>query len=106
RLHRFLLPCHTPEMIIALPSVSCIVTCYSEGDAVKRTVHSLLEQSYPGHIEIMAMVDGVQKNRQTYNALMACIPQAKRYANRSLVIVPKIHWSSFPRFSVADGFLQ
>lgn len=73
-----------------LPSVSCIVTCYSEGDAVKRTIHSLLEQSYPGHIEIMAMVDGVQKNRQTYHALMACMPQAKRYANRSLVIVPKI----------------
>lgn len=72
------------------PGVSCVVTCYSEGEAVKGTIRSLLEQSYPGHIEILAMVDGVRKNQQTYNALITCITQAKHYANRSLIIVPKI----------------
>lgn len=72
------------------PTVSCIITCYSEGEAVKRTVHSLLEQTYPGHIEILAMVDGAQKNRQTYEALQSCLPKTKLYANRSLIVIPKI----------------
>lgn len=72
------------------PTVSCVITCYSEGEAVKRTILSLLEQTYPGHIEIIAMVDGAQKNRKTYDTLMACLPQAKLYASRSLIIIPKI----------------
>ncbi len=72
------------------PSVSCVVTCYSEGEAVKRTVRSLLEQTYPGHIEIIAMVDGAQKNKLTYDALISCIPMAKLYPNRSLIVTPKI----------------
>ncbi len=71
------------------PCVTCTITCYSEGEAVQNTVISLLEQIYPGHIEIIAMVDGVKQNRVTYDALKALRPSLSYYSNRSLIIVPK-----------------
>jgi cellulose synthase/poly-beta-1,6-N-acetylglucosamine synthase-like glycosyltransferase len=72
------------------PRVSCLITCYSEGLAVQNTVLSLLEQLYPGHIEIIAMVDGVRQNRATYEALKALYPLVASYGNRSLQVVPKL----------------
>lgn len=72
------------------PRVTCAITCYAEGKAVQNTVISLLEQVYPGHIEIIAMVDGVQKNMATYRALKALYPRIPNYPQRSLTIIPKI----------------
>lgn len=72
------------------PRVTCAITCYSEGKAVQSTVISLLEQIYPGHIEIIAMVDGVQKNLATYQALKELSPIVSGYPKRSLIIIPKI----------------
>jgi cellulose synthase/poly-beta-1,6-N-acetylglucosamine synthase-like glycosyltransferase len=57
---------------------------------VQNSVLSLLEQLYPGHIEIIAVVDGVRQNRVTYEALKALYPLMTSYPKRSLLIVPKI----------------
>lgn len=72
------------------PRVTCAITCYAEGKAVQNTVISLLEQIYPGSIEIIAMVDGVQKNMATYQALKELYPLIANYPKRSLIIIPKI----------------
>lgn len=52
------------------PKVSCIVTCYSEGEAIALTVKSLLEQTYPGSIEIILVVDGAVQNKITYETAL------------------------------------
>ncbi len=78
-----------PESHPYYPKVTCLITCYSEGKAVQSTVISLLEQVYPGHIEIIAMVDGVQKNLTTYQALKELSLVVADFTKRSLVIVPK-----------------
>jgi len=80
----------TPVAPLYFPRVTCTITCYSEGKAVQNTVLSLLEQVYSGHIEIIAAVDGVKKNLPTYHALKELLPLVKNYANRSLVILPKV----------------
>ncbi|HHD64028.1 MAG TPA: glycosyltransferase family 2 protein, partial [Desulfobulbaceae bacterium] len=36
-----------------LPTVSCIITCYSEGNDVQMTIRSLREQLFGGSIEII-----------------------------------------------------
>ncbi|WP_024326265.1 glycosyltransferase [Thioalkalivibrio sp. AKL19] len=71
------------------PKVTCIVTCYSEGKSVRGTVRSLLEQVYPGQIEIIAVVDGSDQNPATLMALRAMGPEVERFASRKLVVVPK-----------------
>ena len=74
---------------IKTPKVSCIVTCYSEGDAVCKTLKSLAEQLYPGYIEIIAVIDGVDDNRHTYNAVLRCIECMGTYRRRHFIVVPK-----------------
>jgi len=80
----------TPISPLYFPRITCSVTCYSEGKAVQNTVLSLLEQVYSGHIEIIAVVDGVKKNFPTYHALKELLPLVENYANRSLIILPKV----------------
>ena len=82
----FQTPCIAPYY----PRITCAITCYAEGKAVQNTVMSLLEQLYPAHIEIIAMVDGVKRNRETYEALKELYPRMPFYANRSFIIIPKI----------------
>ncbi|WP_018868463.1 MULTISPECIES: glycosyltransferase [unclassified Thioalkalivibrio] len=72
------------------PRITCIVTCYAEGYSVQGTVRSLLEQVYPGQIEIIAVVDGADQNRETLQALRAMEAHVDEYASRRLVIVPKV----------------
>ncbi|MFZ5561996.1 MAG: glycosyltransferase family 2 protein [Pseudomonadota bacterium] len=69
--------------------VSCVITCYSEGRDVQRTILSLLEQSYSGFIEILAVVDGAQQNGETLGAAVAMQGQAAKYPKRSLRVLPK-----------------
>ena len=72
------------------PPVSCIITCYSEGEDVRKTVRSLTEQLYEGRIELLAIVDGAARNRSTLQALRAMQPYVDHTRNRRLEIVPKI----------------
>ena len=81
----FELPVNSPHY----PRVSCAIICYSEGESVKNTVKSLLEQVYSGHIEIIAVVDGAQKNKDTFQALKALEPLFSEYLHRSFIIIPK-----------------
>nr|WP_314488112.1 glycosyltransferase [uncultured Pseudomonas sp.] len=47
------------------PRVSIIITCYSEGKDVELTLRSLVEQTYPGVIEIIPVIDGASANTLT-----------------------------------------
>lgn len=72
------------------PAVTCIVTCYSEGEDVRKTIQSLSEQLYDGHIELLAIVDGAARNGHTLEALRTMQPYVNRIRRRRLEIVPKI----------------
>ena len=74
------------------PKVSCIVTCYSEGAAIVATISSLVEQLYPGQIEILVMVDGSDLNKVTYDAALQyanSYQNKNKLSNRSIKVVPK-----------------
>ncbi|MDO5114646.1 MAG: glycosyltransferase [Synergistaceae bacterium] len=71
------------------PPVSCVITCYSEGRDVQGTIRTLAEQIYPGRIQIIAMVDGAARNRETYEAALAMKGYVSGLAARVLEVVPK-----------------
>ena len=71
------------------PDVSCVILCYSEGRDVVSTIQSLTEQLYPGHIELVAVVDGSIKNADTYAAVQDCVDYVQAQANRSIRVLPK-----------------
>src|SRR6185437_8925289 len=54
-----------PTDIPYFPRVSCICNAYAEGRDVQYSVRSLLEQIYPGHIELVLVLDGAVKNNVT-----------------------------------------
>jgi biofilm PGA synthesis N-glycosyltransferase PgaC len=58
-----------PQHSLYQPKVSCIITCYSEGMDVQKTLLSLCEQTYPGHIEMIPVVDGATLNQPTLHAV-------------------------------------
>ena len=72
------------------PPVSCIITCYSEGRDVQKTVKSLTEQLYDGPVEILAIVDGAVQNHTTLEALRALEPYVNKQPRRRLEVVPKL----------------
>ncbi len=59
----------TPEVSCYHPRVSCIITCYSEGPDVQKTLSSLAEQTYPGYIEMIPVIDGAAVNQETLDAV-------------------------------------
>ena len=71
------------------PRVTCIITCYSEGDDVKKTIASLTEQLYPGQIDMLAIVDGAHRNKATADAVQAMLAAVKHRPMRSLELVAK-----------------
>lgn len=71
------------------PSVSCVLTCYSEGDAVQHAIRSLAEQRYPGKVEILAIIDGAVQNAETLRAARACVASVGELPGRKLLVVPK-----------------
>lgn len=71
------------------PSVSCIITCYSEGRDVQKTIMSLTEQIYPGKIEMLAMIDGAAKNKLTYDSAHEMFEYVSGFENRKLLVLPK-----------------
>lgn len=87
-----------------LPTVSCIITCYSEGKDVALTIYSLCEQLYEGRIEIIPVIDGAHKNRDTYLAVKETEVFFKNRPNRILRILPK--WQRGGRVSTLNAGLQ
>ena len=71
------------------PSITCIITCYSEGRDVQKTIKSLTEQVYPGKIEMLAMIDGAAKNKLTYDSALEMADYVAGFKNRTLVVLPK-----------------
>lgn len=71
------------------PAVSCIVCCYSEGKNVIKTIESLLEQIYPGKMEIIIVVDGAKDNQETLFAAKSMMEMVRKYPNRTMKILPK-----------------
>ncbi len=71
------------------PKVSCIVLCYGEGTDVRYALRSLAEQLYPGTIELIAVIDGASKNRDTLEAVQLSRPMVERRNGRFLKIFPK-----------------
>ncbi|MBB6523673.1 glycosyltransferase family 2 protein [Pseudoteredinibacter isoporae] len=85
------------------PKVSCIITCYAEGDAIIKTIDTLAEQVYDGNIEIIAVVDGASVNADTYAAALSCRAGFAQYENREFVILPK--WQRGGRVSTLNAGL-
>lgn len=71
------------------PTVSCMVTCYSEGLGITKTIKSLTKQLYPGKIQIIAVIDGATRNDVTYKAALAMKPYVTKNHLRSYLVIPK-----------------
>lgn len=82
------------------PSVSCLITCYSEGEAVQQTIRSLSRQLYPGRIQIVPIIDGAAANKETYSAALSMKDEVDRLPNRVLKVVPK--WQRGGRVSALN----
>lgn len=79
----------TPKDMPYYPKVTCISNSYSEGRDVQKAVNSLLEQIYPGKIELLLVHDGSAINKQTYKAIADLLPKFNKYKNRSVRFIPK-----------------
>lgn len=86
------------------PRVSCLVTCYAEGEDVRKTIHSLAQQDYPGFIEIVVMVDGAVQNRATLEAARRAQDLVAGLPRRQLIVLPK--WQRGGRVSALNAGLQ
>lgn len=71
------------------PSISFVITCYGEGDAIGITIDTLVEQVYPGQIEILAVVDGAVQNQDTYQAALNGELRHAGVRNRKVRVIPK-----------------
>lgn len=86
------------------PPVSIVITCYGEGDAIGITIDTLVEQIYPGNIEILAVVDGAVQNPQTYQAALDGAKRHHNIKNRNVRVVPK--WQRGGRVSTLNAGLS
>lgn len=89
---------------LSYPTVSCIITCYSEGDEVKKAIRSLALQEYPGHIQIIPVVDGAIQNKRTLLAAHLAASAASGLKNRQVLVVPK--WQRGGRVSALNAGAQ
>ncbi|MGC9101661.1 MAG: glycosyltransferase family 2 protein [Desulfurella sp.] len=92
------------DLLTQLPHVSCCITCYSEGKSVINTIKSLTFQTYPGLIEIIAVVDGALQNKDTLLAVQSCKEFVENTTNRKLLIIPK--WQRGGRVSSLNAALK
>lgn len=86
------------------PRVTCLVTCYSEGEDVRKTIESLAHQLYPGFIEIIAIVDGAIQNRPTLVAARNARALLHGAPRRQLLVLPK--WQRGGRVSSLNAGLS
>lgn len=85
------------------PRVSCIITCYSEGRDVRKTLESLCEQVYPGDIEMIPVVDGAAANQETLRAIREFRVDSLRHPRRLLRPIAK--WQRGGRVSSLNAGL-
>ncbi|MDT4811755.1 poly-beta-1,6 N-acetyl-D-glucosamine synthase [compost metagenome] len=85
------------------PRVSCIITCYSEGLDVQKTLLSLCEQTYPGYIEMIPVVDGAAVNQPTMQAVRDFRVDPTLYPRRLLRPIAK--WQRGGRVSSLNAGL-
>ncbi|VVP48749.1 hypothetical protein PS862_05274 [Pseudomonas fluorescens] len=93
----------TPQLSLYQPKVSCIITCYSEGMDVQQTLLSLCEQTYPGHIEMIPVVDGATVNQPTLHAVRDFQVDPHLYPRRHLRPIAK--WQRGGRVSSLNAGL-
>lgn len=82
------------------PNVSFIITCYGEGKGIEVTVDTLVEQIYPGNIEILAVVDGAAQNVETYQTAMKLQEKYASRKDRVVRVIPK--WQRGGRVSTLN----
>jgi len=92
-----------PQQSLYRPRVSCIITCYSEGMDVQKTLLSLCEQVYPGHIEMVPVVDGAAVNQATLDAVRSFKIDPVLYPRRHLRPIAK--WQRGGRVSSLNAGL-
>lgn len=94
----------TPKASSYAPRVSCIITCYSEGPDVAKTLQSLCEQLYPGDIELIPVVDGAAVNVTTMDTVRQYRIDPKLHPNRHLRPIAK--WQRGGRVSSLNAGLE
>lgn len=93
-----------PDLNTYTPKVSCIITCYSEGRDVLRTLETLCEQVYPGHIELIPVVDGASHNQETMQVVRDFKIDRSLYPRRHIKPIAK--WQRGGRVSSLNAGLQ
>ena len=86
------------------PVVSCLVLGYREGEAIQTAIRSLMEQVYPGLVEIIVIIDGAGQNAATLDAAKRMEPEVAGLPRRRLVVVPK--WQRGGRVSSLNAGLS
>ncbi|SEG05210.1 glycosyltransferase family 2 protein [Vibrio hangzhouensis] len=85
------------------PNVSFVITCYGEGDGINITIDTLVEQIYPGNIEILVVVDGAVQNQETYEAAIRAQDKYRNRIDRVVRVIPK--WQRGGRVSTLNSGL-
>lgn len=93
-----------PKKSLYTPKVSCLITCYSEGYDVQKTLLSLCEQTYPGHIEMIPIIDGAKANTVTMKAVREFKLNNALYPKRHLRPIAK--WMRGGRVSSLNAGLS
>ncbi|MBD8615442.1 glycosyltransferase family 2 protein [Pseudomonas sp. CFBP 13719] len=93
-----------PKQSLYTPKVSCLITCYSEGLDVQKTLLSLCEQIYAGEIEMIPIIDGATANKVTMDAVRAVNVDKERYPRRFLRPIAK--WQRGGRVSSLNAGLS
>ena len=93
-----------PRRSLYRPRVSCVITCYSEGADVRRTLETLCEQTYPGEIELIPVVDGAAANRHTLEAVRGF--EVREEWRRTRRVRPIAKWQRGGRVSSLNAGLS
>lgn len=85
------------------PSVSCLVTCYSEGEDVRKMISSLVNQRYAGRIQVIPIIDGAIRNDLTLKAAQSEAQRWQGQLLREVMVLPK--WQRGGRVSSLNAAL-
>lgn len=80
---------HSGPQLRRYPLVSCIVTCYAEGEAVAETIASLVEQDYAGEVQVLAVIDGAALNQPTLEAAHRCSLRFRSRRGREVSVLAR-----------------
>ncbi|MUK92021.1 glycosyltransferase [Aliivibrio fischeri] len=86
------------------PSISFIITCYGEGEAISETIDTLVEQVYPNKIEILVVVDGAKQNAETYQSALYGAKKHQHKQMRTVKVIAK--WQRGGRVSTLNAGLS